>query len=281
MRAVSVKVIENAIYEGIVNITHKLSEDAKKALKKAYDSESSSLGKYVLNQIVKNYEVAQSERVPLCQDTGSIIIFMEIGQDVHFTDGFIHSAISKAISRASSDGYLRNSIVEDPLNRKNSGDNTPGFIHFEIARGERVKIHIMEKGAGAENVSMVKMLTPDKANKEAIKKEVLSWIKEKAAMACPPIVVGIGLGGTLDYAPLLAKKALLRKIGSKNKNEFYYKFEKELLASINKLGIGPQGVGGKITALDVFIEHTATHIASLPLAININCHSTRVIKIVI
>ena len=281
MRNVSVKVVENAIYEGIVNVTHKLSEDAKKALKLTRDKETNPLGKFVLNQIVENYEIAQKERIPLCQDTGSIILFLEIGQDVHFTEGFIHSSITKAISRASSDGYLRSSIVSDPLMRKNTGDNTPGFVHFELVRGDRVKIHIMEKGAGAENASMVKMLTPDMADKNVIKDIVVNWVKENAARACPPVIVGIGLGGTMDVAALLAKHALVRKIGSRNKNEFYGKLEEEILQSINKLGIGPQAVGGKVTALGVFIESKPTHIASLPIAVNLNCHSTRVVKIVI
>ncbi len=281
MRNVSVKVVENSIYEGIVNVTHKLSEDAKKALKGLKDKETNPLGKFVLNQIVENYEIAQRERIPLCQDTGSIVLFLEIGQDVHFTEGFIHSSINKAIAKASADGYLRSSIVGDPLVRKNTGDNTPGFVHFELVRGDRVKIHIMEKGAGAENVSMVQMLTPDKANKEDVKNVIVDWVKESAAKACPPIVVGVGLGGTMDVAAFLAKHALVRKIGSRNKNEFYNKFEMEILHSINKLGIGPQAVGGRTTALGVFIEAMPTHIASLPVAVNLNCHSTRVVKIVI
>lgn len=281
LRRVSVKVVENAIYEGIVNITHKLPEDIKKALKDAYEGENNPKAKYVLNQLITNYDIALRERIPLCQDTGSIILFIEVGQDVYFTDGYILSAINKAVSRATTDKYLRSSIVNDPINRKNNNDNTPAVIHIEYARGNRVKLYIMAKGAGAENVSTAKMLPLNHADKNKIKDYVIQWIKEHAAKACPPVIVGIGIGGTYDYCPVLAKKALLRKIGSKNKNSFYEKLEKELLAEINKLNIGPQGIGGKTTALGVFIETHPCHIASLPIAINITCNSSRITKIVI
>ncbi len=281
LRRVSVKVVENAIYEGIVNITHKLPEDIKKALKDSYEHENHPRAKYILNQLINNYDKALRERIPLCQDTGSIILFIEIGQDVYFTDGYILSAINKAIARATSDKYLRSSIVQDPLNRKNNHDNTPGVIHIEYARGNRVKLYIMAKGAGAENVSILKMLPLKFASKEKIKEYIIKWVIENAAKACPPVIIGVGLGGTFDYAPVLAKKALLRKIGSKNKNIFYAKLEKDLLTEINKSNIGPQGIGGKTTALGVFIETHPCHIASLPIAINISCNSSRVTKIVI
>lgn len=280
-RRVSVKVIENAIYEGIVNISHKLPEDIKKGLKDSYTKESDPKGKYILNQLVKNYEIAQKERIPLCQDTGSIELFLEIGQDVYLTDGYILSAVNKAIARATCDKYLRNSLVNDPITRRPNSDNTPAIIHIEYARGNRVKLYIMSKGGGAENMSMAKMLPLSMANKESIQKLILDWIKENGAKACPPLIVGIGIGGTFDYVPVLAKKALLRKIGSRNKTELYNKMEKELLAEINKLEIGPMGLGGKTSALAVFIEHHPTHITSMPLAINLDCHSHRVIKIVI
>ncbi len=281
LRRVSVKVVENAIYEGIVNITHKLPEDIKKALKDSYESENNPKAKYVLNQLITNYDIALRERVPLCQDTGSIVLFMEVGQDVYFTDGYILSGINKAVARATGDKYLRSSIVQDPLTRKNNHDNTPAIIHIEYARGNRVKLYIMAKGGGAENVSVSKMLPLSYASKDKIKDFVIDWIKKNAAKACPPIVVGIGIGGTYDYCPVLAKKALLRKIGSKHKNPFYEKLEKELLSEVNKLNIGPQGIGGKTTALGIFIESQPCHIASLPFAININCNSSRITKIVI
>jgi fumarate hydratase subunit alpha len=280
-RRVSVKVIENAIYEGIVNISHKLPEDIKKALKDDYVKETDQRGKYILNQLIKNYEIAYKERIPLCQDTGSIELFLEIGQDVYLTDGYILSAVNKAISRATLDKYLRNSLVQDPISRKPNADNTPSVIHIEYARGNRVKLYIMSKGGGAENMSMAKMLPLKFADKDKLKEIIIDWVKKNAAKACPPIIVGIGLGGTFDYVSVLAKKALLRKIGSRNKTEFYNKFEKELYAEINKLNIGPMGLGGRTTSLAVFIEHYPTHITSLPLAINLDCHSHRVIKIVI
>ncbi|MBU1077866.1 MAG: fumarate hydratase [Spirochaetes bacterium] len=281
LRRVSVKVVENAIYEGIVNITHKLPEDIKKALKDSYESEVNPKAKYILNQLISNYDIALKERIPLCQDTGSIILFIEVGQDVYFTDGYILSGINKAIARATTDKYLRSSIVHDPITRKNNHDNTPAVIHIEYARGNRVKLYIMAKGAGAENVSVSRMLPLSYASKDKIKDFILKWVTEHAAKACPPVIVGIGIGGTYDYCPVLAKKALLRKIGSKNKNSYYDKLEKELLSEINKSNIGPQGIGGKTTSLGVFIESHPCHIASLPVSINITCNSSRITKIVI
>lgn len=281
LRRVSVKVVENAIFEGIVNITHKLPEDIKKALKDAYERETSAIAKYVLSQLIENHEIAYKERVPLCQDTGTIILFMEVGQDVYFTDGYIVSAINKAVGRATTDKYLRNSIVEDPVIRKNKQDNPPAVIYIEYARGNRVKLHIMAKGAGAENISICRMLPLNYGDKYMIEEFVVDWVKEHAAKACPPVIVGVGIGSTFDYVPVMAKKALLRKIGSKNKNTFYYSMEKEILGEINKSGIGPQGVGGKTTAMGVFIEAQPCHMASLPIAINISCNSSRITKIVI
>ena len=281
LRRVSVKVVENAIYEGIVNITHKLPEDIKKALKDAYEKETSPLAKYVLNQLIENHEIAYKERVPLCQDTGTIILFMEVGQDVYFTDGYILSAINKAVSGATTDKWLRSSIINDPVVRKNKQESPSAIIHIEYARGNRVKLHIMAKGAGAENISTSKMLPLSYAEKDKIKEFVISWVKKNASKACPPIVVGIGIGNTFDYVPVMAKRALLRKIGSKNKNTFYNTLEKEMLAEINKSDIGPMGIGGKTTAMGVFIESGPCHIASLPIAININCNYVRITKIVI
>ncbi|MBN1898826.1 MAG: fumarate hydratase [Spirochaetes bacterium] len=280
MRAVSTKVVENAIYEALISATYKIPEDIKKALKSAHDKENTPLAKHILNEIIKNYELALQERAPLCQDTGTILLFIEMGQDILFSDGFLLSSLNRAISRTTLEGYLRASTVNDPLRRNNNNTNTPPIIHLEMVRGDRVKIYIMLKGAGAENVSCLKMLSPS-MEIEFIKEEIVQWIKENAAKACPPVVVGIGLGGNYESAPILAKKALLRKIGSSNKNDFYARMEKDLLNSINKLGIGPMGVGGKTTALSVQVETYPTHIASLPLAINLNCHSTRISKIVI
>ncbi len=281
LRHVSVKVVENAIHEGIVNITYKLPEDIKKALKDAHDKENNPLAKYVLNQLIINHEIAYKERTPLCQDTGSIILFMEVGQDVYFTDGYILSAVNKAVSRTTSDKYLRSSMVLDAIARKNKTDNNPPVIHIEYTRGNRVKLYIMTKGGGAENTSLSRMLPLSYASKENIKKFIVKWVIENVRCACPPVTVGVGLGSTSDYVPVLAKKALLRKIGSKNKNPFYEKMERDLLSEINKSNIGPQGIGGRTTAFAVFLEAQPCHIASLPIAININCNSSRVTKIVI
>ncbi len=281
LRKVSVKVIENSIFEGIVNIKHKLPEDIKKALKDAYSNETDSTAKHIINQIIKNYDIAGRERIPLCQDTGSITIFIEIGQDVYLADGYILSAVNKAISWATADKHLRSSMVDDPISRKNNNDNTPAVIYTEYARGDRVKLYIMAKGGGAENASVSQMLPLKYADKDKIKQYVLDWVKKHAAKACPPLIVGIGLGGTFDYVSVLAKKALLRKIDSRNKSNFYNRFEQELLTDINKLGIGPMGMGGKTTALAVYIEQHPTHLTSLPIAINLDCHAHRVIKIVI
>lgn len=281
LRRVSVKVLENSIYEGIINITHKLPEDIKKAFKESYEKEPNPLGKYVLGQLITNHEIALRERIPLCQDTGTILLFIEIGQDVYFTDGYILSAINKAISAATVDKYLRSSMVCDPIIRQTKTDNNPAVIHMEYTRGNRVKLYIIAKGAGAENISMSKMLPLNYASKDKFTELIINWVKKNAAKACPPITVGIGIGGTFDYVPVMAKKALLRKIGSRNKNSYYGKLEKELLTIINKSNIGPQGIGGKTTAFAVFIEAQPCHIASLPFAINISCNSTRVTKIVI
>lgn len=280
MRTVSTKVIENAVYESLITATYKLPEDIKKALKRAYEKETSQLAKYVLSQIIKNYEIAQAEKLSLCQDTGRITIFVEMGQDVIFSDGFLLSSLNKAISRATTEGYLRNSTFTNPLQQHNTPVNIPPILHIEIVRGDRVKIYIMLKGGGSENVSMLKMLPPS-ADREIVKQQVLNWVKANVAKACPPVVVGIGIGGSYEYSAILAKKALLRKLGASNKNEFYAKMEKEILDEINKTGIGPMGVGGKSTALAVHIETAPTHIASLPLAVAFNCHSARLSKIVI
>lgn len=282
MRTISTKILENAIYEALISATFKIPEDLKKALKRSYEKETSPLGKYVLSQIIKNYEISQAEKLPLCQDTGRITIFVEMGQDVLFSDGFLLSSLNKSISKATSDGYLRNSTNNQPLSPYNSpNNNTPPILHIDIARGDRVKIHIMLKGADSENASFLKMYSPSDSITD-IKNEIFNWVKDNIVRTCPPVIVGIGIGGNLEYSSILAKKALfLRKIGTHNKNEFYAKIERELFNEINATGIGPMGVGGKITALAVNIETAPAHIYSIPVSVNISCHSLRIAKIVI
>ncbi len=280
MRRVSSKVIENTIYEALITATYKLPEDMKKVLKKAYEKETSPIGKIVLNQIVKNYELALSEKIPLCQDTGQIVLFVEMGQEVIFSEGFLLSAFNKAVTSVTSNGYMRASSLSDPLKRGHGVTNIPPIIHIDIVRGDRVKIYAMLKGAGAENTSTVMMLSPD-ADAEVIQKKVIDWVVKNASKACPPVIVGVGIGGDFEYSAIMSKKALIRKIGSNNKNELYAKMEKDILKEVNNSGIGPMGLGGDTTALAVNIEYSATHIASLPVAINLNCHSSRIVKIVI
>jgi fumarate hydratase subunit alpha len=280
MRTISTKVLEDIIYEALISATYKISEDLKIALKNAYNKETSPLAKYVLSQIIKNYEIAQSEKISLCQDTGRIVMFVEMGQEAVFSEGFLLSALYKAISRASSDGYLRDSVMSDPLNPESSISNVPPIMHIEFVRGDRIKIYIMLKGAGSENVSFTKIYSPA-VPAETIKEEIFEKIKSDLIKACPPVIVGIGIGGTFEYSAILAKKALLRKLDSHNKNQFYAKWEKELLEKINKTNIGPMGVGGKTTALGVNIEYAPSHVSSIPVSVNISCHSLRVSKIVI
>jgi len=280
MRGINTKILEDAIYESVISATYKLSEDLRIALKKAIDDETSESAKYILNQIVKNYEIAMEEKIPLCQDTGRIIIFIEMGQETYFSEGFLLSSLNRAISRATADGYLRKSSIDIPFSNNYKVDNVPPIIHIEIVRGDRVKIYIMLKGAGAENVSFFKIYTPTNTLYE-VKNDILEWIKNNAAKACPPVIVGIGIGGDFEYAPLLAKKALLRKLNSNNKIEVFAEMEKELLEKINETGIGPMGIGGKTTALAVHIETAPTHIASIPVAVNLSCHSLRFAKIVV
>jgi len=280
MRGINTKILEDAIYESVISATYKLSEDLRIALKKAIDDETSESAKYILNQIVKNYEIAMEEKIPLCQDTGRIIIFIEMGQETYFSEGFLLSSLNRAISRATADGYLRKSSIDITFSNNYKVDNVPPIIHIEIVRGDRVKIYIMLKGAGAENASFFKIYTPTNTLEE-VKNDILEWIKNNAAKACPPVIVGIGIGGDFEYAPLLAKKALLRKLNSNNKIEVFAEMEKELLEKINETGIGPMGIGGKTTALAVHIETAPTHIASIPVAVNLSCHSLRFAKIVV
>ncbi|GFR36456.1 fumarate hydratase [Thermobrachium celere] len=233
-----------------------------------------NLEKKILDILIKNSEIAENEKMPMCQDTGMAVVFMEIGQDVHIVGGNLEDAINEGVRQGYIEGYLRKSVVKDPLDRVNTKDNTPAIIHYSIVPGDKIKITVAPKGFGSENMSRLKMLKPADGV-EGVKKFVLETVKEAGPNPCPPIVVGVGIGGTFEKAAFLAKKALLRSVDEENKNPYYAQLEKELLEEINKLGIGPQGFGGLTTCLGVNIEVYATHIAGLPVAVNINCHATR------
>jgi|UniRef100_A0A7V5XZ40 fumarate hydratase subunit alpha len=274
MREIDVKEITNKVAQLCIEANCLLGEDVKTAIKKAIEKEESPLGKEVLKQILENAEIAKKEMVPLCQDTGLTVVFLEVGNEVRFVGGDLNEAINEGVRKGYIEGYLRKSVVKDPFRRENTKDNTPAVIHLSCVKGNQVKITVMPKGGGSENMSEVKMLTPA-AGIEGVKEYVVQRVKESGANPCPPIVVGVGIGGTLEYAALLAKKALLREIGSTHPDPFYAEMEEDLLERINRLGIGPQGFGGRITALAVFIEAFPCHIASLPVAVNINCHAVR------
>lgn len=251
-----------------------IGEDIVNAFKKALQLEESPTGRDILKQLIENTEIAKNEMIPACQDTGTAVVFVELGSEVRITGGELFDAINKGVAKGYTEGYLRKSIVADPLRRKNTGDNTPAIIHTEIVSGDRLKITVAPKGGGSENMSEVKMLTPAHGW-EGIKKFVVDRVLRSKANPCPPIIVGVGIGGNFEKVAYLAKKALLREIGSVHPDPFYAEKEKELLEEINKTGIGPQGFGGRMTALAVFIETYPCHIASMPVAVNINCHAAR------
>jgi len=236
--------------------------------------EESPLGKDILQQIVENAEIAAKEEVPICQDTGFAVIFVELGQEVRVVDGDFNEAINEGVRQGYTDGYLRKSIVEDPIRRKNTGDNTPAVIHFEIVPGDKVKIVVAPKGGGSENMSEVKMMKPADGV-EGLKRFVVERVEKSGGNPCPPVVVGVGVGGTFEKCAFLAKKALLREVGSKHPDPYYAELEAELLEKINRSGVGPQGLGGRTTALAVHIEAHPCHIASYPAAVNLNCHAAR------
>lgn len=274
MRRINVKRIIKTVRNLFIEANTVLGEDILGALKTAWSLEESATGKQVLEKIIENAGIACRNKMPICQDTGLAVLFVEIGQDVHIVGGDLRAAIEEGVRRAYVDGFLRKSVC-DPLTRKNTGDNTPAIIHIDIVEGDRLKIIAMPKGGGSENVSAAKMLTPS-VGMEGIKKFVLETVDSAGANPCPPIMVGIGIGGSLEQACILAKKALLRPVGEANsKDERLAQMEKELYSSINKSGIGPGGLGGRITTLAVNAEMMPCHIASLPVAVNIQCHVAR------
>lgn len=251
-----------------------LTDDIKTSFKSSLQTEQSPLGKEVLATLIQNAEIAKEERNPICQDTGMTVVFITMGQDVHITGGFIEDAINDGVRNGYKKGYLRMSVVSDPIERVNTKDNTPAIIHYEIVPGVDFNIIVAPKGFGSENKSGLKMLTPSEGV-GGIKKFVLDTISSAGGNPCPPIIVGVGIGGTMERAAFLSKKALLTSVGSVNENETLAALEKELLDEINKLGIGPAGFGGTTTALAVNILTNATHIAGLPVSVNIGCHATR------
>ena len=280
MREVRVEEITKAVREMCIRINHCLSADMKKALDEACDMEGSALGKQILGQLKENLEIAENEMIPICQDTGMAVLFLEIGQDVHFTGGSLTEALNEGVRQGYVEGYLRKSIVSDPLIRKNTEDNTPAVIHEEIVPGDKVKITLAPKGFGSENMSRVFMLKPAQGV-EGVKEAVLTAVKEAGPNACPPMVVGVGIGGDFEKCAILAKRALIRKTGIPSEISHIRDLEKEILKKINETGIGPGGLGGTMTALAVNIETYPTHIAGLPVAVNICCHVNRHISQII
>ena len=274
MREITSEEVTRAVESLCISSNCGLSEDVWKALRENLENEESLVGKEVLEEILENDRMAEREKLPMCQDTGFTVIFVEMGQEVRITGGDFYEAINRGVRNGYRKGYLRKSVVGDPLRRNNTGDNSPAWVHIDIVVGNRLKISVMPKGAGSENMSTVKILSPAEGV-QGVKKFVLDWVRERGANACPPLVVGVGIGGTFEGAAKLAKKALLRPIGSKNSEPFYAEMEEELLREINNLGLGPQGLGGSTTALAVHIETYPCHIASLPLAINLQCHAVR------
>lgn len=277
MRDVNVSEITKNIKEMCIEANHFLSEDMKKVFKNAVDSEESPLGKQVLNQLNENLSIAASDMIPICQDTGMAVIFINVGQEVHFTGGDITDAINEGVREGYVEGYLRKSVVSDPLIRENTKDNTPAVIHYSIVPGDKVEITVAPKGFGSENMSRAFMLKPADGI-EGVKNAILTAVKDAGPNACPPMVVGVGIGGTFEKCAILAKKALTRNLEEKSDIEYVRNLESEMLEKINKLGIGPGGLGGTQTALAVNIETYPTHIAGLPVAVNICCHVNRHVK---
>lgn len=274
MREINVSEIENTIRDLCISANINLPKSLEDKIQSCAELEISPAGKAVFEDLKANINAAKAENIPICQDTGMAVIFMEIGQDVHFTGGSLEDAINKGVSRGYTEGYLRCSIVGDPLERVNTGDNTPPVVHTRIVSGDTVKIDVCPKGFGSENMSALKMFTPS-----ASLEDIVGFVTETASKAgsnpCPPMVIGVGIGGNFEHCAYLAKKALCRDTAIRNPKKLYKDLEDKMLEKINKLGIGPQGFGGKITALCVNIEQAPTHIAGLPVAVNIGCHVTR------
>lgn len=274
MREVNVSKITDCIKRLCIDANCSLNDDIYFSLKNSLEGEKSPIGRDILNQIIKNADLARKKCKPICQDTGMAVIFIEIGQDVHITGGSLTDAVNEGVRQGYKDGFLRKSVVGDPLIRVNTGDNTPAVIHYNITEGDKIKIDVAPKGFGSENMSKIYMLKPSDGI-EGVKNSVIDCIKKAGPNPCPPMVVGVGIGGNFEKCACLAKKALLRPVGSSSDIPYIADMERELLMRANKLGIGPQGLGGSTTVLGINIEAFATHIAGLPVAVNISCHVTR------
>lgn len=280
MRNISSQEITDAVAKMCMSANYNMNCDVKNALENALETEKSDICKGVLENLIKNADIAKEKQVPICQDTGMAVFFVELGQDVHIEGDTLTEAINKGVAKGYTEGYLRKSVVEDPLKRVNTKDNTPAVIYYDMVKGDKIKISFAPKGFGSENKSALKMLNPA----DGVEK-IIEFVTETARIAdsnpCPPMVVGVGIGGTMDKAAVLSKKALFRKVDSHNDDEYYADLEDLLLERINKLGIGPQGMGGTTTCIGVNIEKYPTHIAGLPVAVNISCHVTRHAEIIL
>ena len=279
MREIDVSIVRDRIRQMCIDVNHKLSPDMEAAIKGAYERETKEAGKTVLSQLIENMEIAESKMIPICQDTGMAVVWLEVGQEVHFVNGDINEAINEGVRQGYTEGYLRKSVVSDPLERINTGDNTPAVVHFSIVPGDGVKILLTPKGFGSENMSRVFMLKPADGL-EGVKAAVVQAVKDAGPNACPPLVVGVGIGGTFEKCALMSKRALA-ETDKAGKLESTLNLEQEILDEINSLGIGPAGLGGNVTALAVNILTYPTHIAGLPVAVNICCHVNRHIETVI
>lgn len=274
MRIININEIIKTVKELSIEANYYLPADVKEAIEKSVSNEKWPIANNILNKILENSQIAAAEKMPICQDTGMACVFIDIGQDVHITGGSLEEAINEGVRQGYAEGFLRKSVVKDPLHRVNTNDNTPALIYYNVVSGDKVKITVAPKGFGSENMSRIAMLKPSDGL-EGVKKFVLETVRMAGPNPCPPIVIGIGIGGSFDKAAYLAKKALIRSVKEDNADEFYGNLEKELLEEVNKIGIGPQGFGGRTTALALNIETYPTHIAGLPVAVNINCHATR------
>ncbi len=274
MREINVSQVTEAVKELCIKANLKLPEDMCDCIKCGAAKEQSPVGKGVFDDILANLDAAEKETLPICQDTGMAVVFIDVGQEVHFTGGYIIDAINKGVSQGYTEGLLRKSVVGDPLERVNTGDNTPAVVHLNIVEGDKVNITVAPKGFGSENMSQLKMMTPS-----VTREEIVDWVVNVCATAgsnpCPPIVIGVGIGGDFEQCAFLAKKALCRPVSERADSELYASLEAEMLEKINRLGIGPQGFGGTQTCLSVNIEHAPTHIAGLPVSVNVGCHVTR------
>lgn len=274
MRTIEVKTITENIKEMCIHANHFLSDDMQRCMKNAVEKEESPLGKRVLEQLQENLKIAGEDMIPICQDTGMAVVFLEIGQEVQLTGGSLEEAVNEGVRQGYTEGFLRKSVVKDPLIRENTKDNTPAVIHYSIVPGDQVKITIAPKGFGSENMSRIFMLKPADGI-EGVKNAILTAVKDAGPNACPPIVVGVGIGGTFEKCALMAKQALTRNVEERSEITYVKEMEEELLEKINHLGIGPGGLGGRVTALAVNINTYPTHIAGLPVAVNICCHVNR------